>query len=91
MHVYGIDLKNDNIIKIVKFEAFPIISRPNKGAHRVLRSILDRIRPVGRTSRNVAFFFWKLKIFFLKKRPFPYIRKALNVLTNPQCKKNFFK
>ena len=66
------DLENDPIIKIVKFEAFPIVSRPNKGAHRVLRSILDKNRPVGRTL--------EIKFFFVKKRPVSNMRKALNVL-----------
>ena len=72
------DRKNDHIIKIIEFEAFPIVSRPNKGVHRVLRSILDKIRPVERTTSKRRLFFWKLN-FFLKKKNIYNISEKKNV------------
>ena len=79
------DRKNDHIIKIIEFEAFPIVSRPNKGVHRVLRSILDKIRPVGRTRRRFdyvetsPFFLEILKNFIEKKAISPYTKSAQRV------------
>ena len=83
------DLENDPIIKIVKFEAFPIVSRPNKGAHRVLRSILDKNRPVGRTRRRFDYvetspFFLEIKNFFFEKTAvFQYAKSAQRVNQPP--------
>ena len=83
------DRKNDHIIKIIKFEAFPIVSRPNKGVHRVLRSILDKIRPVGRTRRRFDYvetspFFLEIKkIFFEKKAISQYTKSAQRVNQPP--------
>ena len=74
-YIYGINIENDHMVKIVKIKAFPVVFRPNKGAHRVLRSILHKNRPDGRFRRRFDFvetpprilgifwkFSWKLAI-----------------------------
>ena len=73
------DRKNDHIIKIIEFEAFPIVSRPNKGVHRVLRSILDKIRPVGRT----RLFFLEIKNFFFEKTAISQYTKSAQRVNQP--------
>ena len=78
-HIYGIDLKNYHIITNVKIKAFLIVSRPNRGAHRVLRLVLDKNRHVGHTTSKRRLFFWEILDFFFQ-RLFSNIRKVLNVL-----------
>ena len=82
------DRKNDHIIKIIEFEAFPIVSRPNKGVHRVLRSILDKIRPVGRTRRRFDYvetspFFLEIKNFFFEKTAISQYTKSAQRVNKP--------
>ena len=77
------DRKNDHIIKIIEFEAFPIVSRPNKGVHRVLRSILDKNRPVGRTRRRFDYVSTtsKRRLFFLEIKKKSFEKKAISQYT----------
>ena len=48
-------IENDLGVKIFKIEALSVVSGPNKGAHRVLRSILSKNRPIGRSRRRFDF------------------------------------
>ena len=89
--------ENDPIDKNVKIKAFLVVLRPNKGVHRVQRSILHNKRPIGRPRRCFDFVETsprssaKFCFFFIANLAIFEYRLAVNVLTRPHEKIFFFK